>query len=449
MNKRMTMMGLVLVVLSLLPSCGKATKEAAPSQKTETPKYVFLFIGDGMGPVQRQVADHAAREQTGDPLRMETFPVRGRIHTRSANKGITDSAAAATALACGVKTNNGMLGMTPDETVVPPLCAKLSQAGMKIGLLSSVPLNHATPAAFYSHVPKRGMYDEIASQVFKSDVDFLLGNKLLSQSEKQQEIMEAWTKEGLTVATTLPQAAAAKGEARVVAVLDFPDAILEQKDVSAGPGALAAAVSVAIQRLENANGFFMMVEGGKIDWVCHANNAGQSIAETLAMDRAIQVAYAFYRKRPDQTLILVTADHETGGMGLDRSRLDLKRLAELAEKVDELDKALGDEKAITPSSVDHAIANVLGLKELSQEERGKLVEVVQVAKPSKRKVLKCAMSIAQQRAGITWSTGGHTDVDVPVTAIGAGARAFEGTYDNTKIPAKLLRLCLPAPPGVE
>jgi len=440
---------LCLVTLAVLTAISVgATSVAAAGQKSGgagRPKYVFLFIGDGLGAVQRQAADLAARELTGKPLLMETFPVRGRIHTGNVSSQVTDSAAAATALAAGVKTNNGALGMTPDGRAVEPICSKLRRRlGMKIGLISSVQLNHATPAGFYCNVRSRGMYNEIALQVLDSDVHLLAGNGLLSESGKPKEIMRAWRKGGIEVATTLAQAAAAEADARVVAVLSFPEAAQEKKDATAGPGMLARAVAIAIKRLDGPNGFFIMAEGGRIDWLGHANNAGKNIDETLAMDRAIEQAYEFYRKHAAETLIVVTADHETGGMSLDRRRFDAKRLAELAEKGGELSKALGGEEALSMASVQRAMAEVLDLKTLSEDEQAALAEAMQVEKNKKNHVTRCAMNIAQARAGIGWSTGGHTGVDVPVTAVGAGASAFEGTYDNTQIPTKILQLCLPA-----
>lgn len=424
-----------LISLAIMAGCQGASTEARP-------RYVFLFIGDGMGPVQRQVGDIAARKSTGAGLKMEQMPIRGQIHTRSADSAVTDSAAAGTALAAGVKTNNGMLGVAPDGKDVESICTALARDGMKIGLISSVQLNHATPAAFYCHAGKRGSYDDIAAQVAGCGADLLIGNGLLSDSSKQNQFITDWKAAGMTVVTSLDQAAAADPSARMVGVLNFPDAGKEKLDAQAGLGQLASAVKLAIDRLDNPRGFFLMVEGGKIDFGGHANSAAMAIDETLAMDRAIEVALEFYRQRPDDTLIIVTADHETGGMRLDQSRLDLDRLMQLPAMQSALSAAIGDIESATPTSVQKAISDSLGLGSLSDEELAPVERAMKSdMKKRKANVVLAAMNIAQARAGIKWTTTGHTGVDVPVTAIGAGSAAFAGTYDNTQIPARLRKLC--------
>lgn len=432
-----------LMAVSVLAWAGASTFAGEPTGVAgsgERPKYVFLFIGDGMGPVQRQTANLAAKELNGQAMRMEQLPVRGQIHTRAANAEVTDSAAAATALCAGVKTDNGMLGQTPDGKPAEAINTRLArELGMKIGILSSVQLNHATPAAFFSHAGQRGSYDQIAAQVAAGGVDFLMGNGVLSESNRGQEIMASWKEQGLGVITDLSEAAEA---GRLVAVLRFPGAPKEKSDLQAGPGMLARAVAFAVKRLDNPNGFFIMAEGGKVDSGGHANTAGMAIDETHALDRAVEVAYQFYLQHPKQTLIVVTADHETGGMGLEESKLNVKRLWELADLEPKLSAALGnDAETITEASVREAMKSVLGLAALDEQEQAALAKAI-ASTPKNRKAQTqlAAMKIAQARAGVSWSTGGHTAVDVPVTAIGVGAETFAGTYDNTEIPAKILKL---------
>lgn len=414
----------------------------AAAALAEQPRYVFLFIGDGMGPAQRQTAEAAAQAVHGEGLLMENFPVKGQIQTRSADAKVTDSAAAATALAAGVKTNNGMIGQLPDGSNVPSISDRLADAGFKVGVISSVQANHATPAAFYAHVPKRSMYNEIASQFPASRVELLIGNGLNSPDRQQDAIQQAWRDSGIATIGNLSETVPAG--ARVAAILRYPPASTEKQ--TPGPGQLAESVAYAIRRLDNEQGFFIMVEGGRVDWESHANKAGEAIDEVFALDRAIRVADEFRRQRPDQTLIVVTADHETGGMTLNRDRLDVRRLMDLTGKQDDVTKAINELPELTVAAVQALVAERLDLRDLSEDELAQITKAIEEQqKKAQEQVGKTVMKIAQARAGITWTTGGHTGVDVPVTAIGAGAEAFAGSFDNTQIPLKIMNLMLAQP----
>ena len=405
----------------------------------ETPKYVFLFIGDGMGPVQRQVSNLAARTADGKDLVMETLPTKGQIHTRSANNETTDSAAAGTALAAGVKTDNGVLGQLPDGTPVDPIAKTLADAGYKVGVITSIGLNHATPAAFYAHAKSRASYNDIAAQVPAGKLNLLIGNGLLSESQKQDEVLAGWKAAGITTVTNLKDAASAPEP--FVAILKYPTATAEKRESM--PGELANSVSLAISRLQNDKGFFIMTEGAKIDSECHNNKAGEAIDETHAFDRAIKVAYNFYQQHPKDTLIVVTADHETGGMTLHQDRLDTARLLALPGMDGKLNAALSKAGQLTDASAAAAIADVLGITDLTDAERAPIAKAV--ADKDAGRVVRTAITIAQSRAGITFTTGGHTPTDVPVTAVGASAEDFAGTYDNTEIPKRILKAMLPPP----
>ncbi len=410
---------------------------SSEAMAADQPRYVFLFIGDGMGPNQRLVANLASEALHGKPLLMESFPVHGRIQTRSANNVVTDSAAAGTALAAGVKTDNGMLGQLPDGTPVQSIAQRLSDAGFRTGVITSVQLNHATPAAFYSHVPKRAMYNEIAEHYLSSSVHLLIGNGMNSPNKKQEEIQQAWRDGGIAVRKSLDDPAPA--DQRLVTILNYP--VAREEKLRDGPGQLADSVTFAIERLGNERGFFMMVEGGKIDWECHGNWAGEAIEETFAMDRAMQVAEAFRQQHPDDTLIVVTADHETGGMRLHEDRFDPARLIELTVLRHSADQALEALDSLTLEGARQVLAETLKISNLTDKEVERLAKVLE--RNNRGLTLQAIIKIAQDRAGITWTTNGHTGVDVPVTAIGAGAQAFEGEYDNTEIPLRILKLMLP------
>lgn len=404
----------------------------------EQAKYVFLFIGDGMGPVQRQSANLVSKALTGKEMLMETLPARGQIHTKAANSDVTDSAAAATALASGFKTNNGMIGQLPDGTDVQSVTTTLQREGYNTGIITSVGLNHATPAGFFAHADGRNMYNEIAKQIPSTGVDLIIGNGLLSESEKQDEIIAGWKKAGVHVTTSLD--GSAPKDKQVVAILEYPGASTEKKQD--GAGKLAESVAFAIEYLGTAEPFFIMTEGGKVDGEGHGNRAGEAIDETHALDRAVQVAHRFYEQHPEETLIVVTADHETGGMGIVEGKFDPKRIVALIGKGSDMAKAVKGTDVTTESAA-AAVADVLGVTDLSDEEKSQLAKAVdEQKKEDKGQVARAAMLVAQARAGITWQHGGHTGVDVPLTAIGVGADEFKGTFDNTEVPKKILELVL-------
>lgn len=406
----------------------------ADQPKVSTPKYVFLFIGDGMGFEQVKLAQAGLTHRGGGELRMTRLPVKGSMKTRSANLPVTDSAAAATALARGRKTNNGMIGQTPDGQRVESICEAFIHAGMKVGVLTSVGVNHATPAGFYGHAANRNQYNLIASQFPASGINLLAGCALLSEDKSQALILEAWKKAGVGVVEDVSAAASISKDAATVIIAG------NMRSSTTTDSDLAHATAVAIDRLYNPAGFFIMVEGGAIDSAGHENMAWGVVIETLALDRAIEAAYRFYMSHPDETLIIVTADHETGGLSVLDS-LDIARQEEVSDQSNELARLPnGDE--LTTDKITAAMVDVFGIAELSQDELAEL-SLVRALKAEKRHsaAVRACRNIAQARAGAQWSTGGHTGVDVPVYAIGVGSAAFAGNQDNTDIPRKILEAC--------
>ncbi len=408
--------------------------------ETSSPKYIFLFIGDGMGFEQVRLADLALKARDDNAqLRMTRLPVTGQIHTRSANHPITDSAAAATALAAGVRTNNGMIGQAPDGTPVEPISQKLRREGMLIGVLTSVTANHATPAPFYSHAARRNMYEEIGLQFVDSGVHLLAGRGLAGGGGASDRVISAYRENGIAVVTEFSHAAEVPKDRRL--------ALLAPSVGSPAPlqGDLADATALAIERMkDNPAGFFMMVEGGAIDWVCHANQGWASIQETLAMDRAVEVAYQFYLQHPDDTLIVVTADHETGGLAVQEDELDLPALQRIEENRGRFIAAATDEDGtLTLAAALKAFEDLFELSELTEPQREQLADAI--GRRNRNVVTRLAVNVAQASAGITWSTGGHTGVDVPVYAVGAGAERFAGTFDITQIPARIYEAAVGRP----
>ena len=432
-------------------------------------KYVFFFIGDGMGPHQVLSTEMYLAELEGKigrkSLLMTTFPYSGQVATFSANSGITDSAASGTCLASGKKTNNGMIGQTPDGTPAISVASRLKEQGWGIGIMTSVTIDHATPSSHYAHTPSRNNYYVIGTQLAESGFDFFGGSGFDQPQDKKNpaapNLYDLCEQNGYVLAGGYADAKAKIGAQKMLLV---PAERLENRsrhagalpyaiDRKTGDLSLPEIVEVAIAQLSTHDQFFMMAEGGKIDYASHANDGGTVLREVLDFDDAIKVAYDFYMQHPDETLIVVTADHETGGMALGNSdyTLNLKVLAEqkcssdlLSDQLSALQKEAG--KYLTWEQVKEVISKNTGLYtvvEISKEEDqllqaafGQMMQHQGVEKSLYKDInalASKALALLNQKSRLGWTSKGHTASAVPVFAIGVGAERFTGWHDNSEI----------------
>ena len=323
-------------------------------------KYVFYFIGDGMGVNQVNGTEMFQAElQNGrigvEPLLFTQFPVATMATTFSATNSVTDSAAAGTALATGKKTYNHAISVNEEKNAIQTVAEKAKKAGKKVGITTSVSVDHATPAAFYAHQPDRNMYYEIALDLPKAKFDFYAGGGFLKptttfDNKKAPSIFPIFEEAGYTVARGYNDYKAKSQNAEKMILIQEEGAnpsclpyAIDRKDNDL---TLAQITESAIDFLTKGKnkGFFLMVEGGKIDWACHANDAATVFNEVKDMDNAIKVAYEFYKKHPKETLIVVTADHETGGivLGTGKYALNLKALQHQKHSADGLSKRISE-----------------------------------------------------------------------------------------------------------
>ena len=485
MNRFLRTIGTALLVLLLfaVSAFGGANERA---------KYVFLFIGDGMGEAQVAAADLYSIASGNGPLALRGLAVRGEISTRSANAAVTDSAAAGTALATGFKTNNGVLGMDPSGAKKLPTVAEVARdRGMKVGVVTSVFLNDATPAAFYAARPSRTDFYEIGVQMVESGFDYFAGggvNRRAGRKGDLKDVYDLAREKGYRVLRTRAELAAARPPGtRIIAAASVGGALPYETDRPAGSPSLAEFTKHGIELLDNPNGFFMMVEGGKIDWACHRNDVAAAIRDVLAFDAAVKEALAFARARPNDTLIVVLADHETGGMRVDAERAAanlfpaLSAQRESSESFDEKLERFRKGTARTFERMAPLLAESFGLHSPSPAERAALEARAKKGDGAARTALLLALSeeeldelrtafaqsmrakeqrkkdrdylrrwgpyeplsvtatrILNRKAGIEWSSFAHTGADVPVFAQGAGAPLFAGVYDNTEVAEKIL-----------
>jgi len=365
-------LAVLLILCLVVPAC------------TAAPRNVILLIGDGMGYEQVKAAGLYAGGE-GVSLAFEKHHV-GHMTTHSAdrggpNKGVTDSAAAGTALAAGAKTNNGVIARTPDGEDLTTVLEIFARAGKRTGLVTTCPMTHATPACFAAHLENRHQYDAIAEDYFKRSRPNVLfgayykGNKGVDAPQARQAGYD-----DVTTRQALDAFVRKAGHADDVHVSgQFSSAMMpweyagplsveKQNRLAVRPGAtyetaphLSEMAGAALRLLApGREGFFLMIEGGTIDWACHANCIERCVAETVEFAETCRRVLDWARARRD-TLVIITADHECGGLKVVRGR-----------------------------------------------GKGEMPEV-------------------------TWGSGGHTDVPVPVYAVGPGAERLQGEIDNTAL----------------
>lgn len=275
---------------------------------------VIFLIGDGMGISHVSAAQIA---QDYEPLNMERAQHIGLCKTYSASNRVTDSAAAGTALSTGYKTNNGMIGMTPDSIHHPSIREKAERAGMPTGIIATYPVTNATPAAFVGHVPHRRMEDEIATYYVSNTVDVVIGggSRRFDQRADSLNLLDSFRERNYTIATSLEELDDVhEGRVLLLPTEDSMDSIQDGRDKEFLSDATAKALEILTANADAKDtGFFLMVEGSMIDGWSHQNNLEGMIAELYDLDAAVKVAFDYADEHPG-TLVVVTADHSTGGL---------------------------------------------------------------------------------------------------------------------------------------
>lgn len=440
----------------------------------QTPKYIFLFIGDGMGFGQVELSQRFAEKvgtNTGDhSLFFTTFPVATNVCTYSASHPITCSSAAATALASGTKTNNEVLGMDSTKTIpLKSLASQLKEKkGYKVGIITSASIDHATPGGFYAAQPHRSRYYEIGIDAANSGFDFFGGAGLLEPRSKRDPsapcLYDVLKEKGYTMYRGMD--AYRKNPVQDKILLFPSDTILSGLkfaiDRKEGDMSLADLTQSCIDNFEKTakKGFFMMVEGGEIDWASHAHDAATAVKETLDFDQCVRLAYEFYKKHPNETLIMVTADHETGGLAL--GTVDVNLYAELLQYqkcsqetiTAEMQEMKSRKKVPTWEEMKAYLKDKLGLWEhvpvTAREELELIVSYENsFLKKNAQNVVTLyakddpfavdAVALLNKKACVGWTTKSHTGSPVPLYVVGKQADLYSGRRDNTDIPNILKR----------
>ena len=489
-----------LIGLSAIASLNAETKITAPATGKGTPKYVFVFIGDGMSYPQIQSAAYYTgkdaagivdvvkkSENPSDSPEMKAlsfyqFPVAGSASTYDATSFAPDSASTATSIFTGYKTHSSSINVDITKKIKYRTIAEQlrDQKKYKIGVISTVNLNHATPAATYAHQASRKSNYPIGQELVASNFEYFAGGALMDPQDKNKDktsIYDLAKNAGYKVCFDQKSAAALKNgdKALVIAeTLADSDSMSYDNDRKEGEWALRDYVRKGIEVLDNKTGFFMMVEGGKVDWACHANDARSSIADTLALSEAVEEAISFYNKHPKETLILVTADHETGGLTIGYAGTDYNLFFRTLDsqkisyaKFDSDYVSAYKKNGTSFEAVMKDVEKLFGLKmpgaDGSNKNGGLVLTDYELSriKTAYEKTIKndnnrsqmeydiygtyepltiTITHILNAKSGLGWTSNSHTGLPVPVFALGAGQEEFKGFYDNTEIYKKLAKL---------
>ena len=489
-----------LIGLSAIASLNAETKITAPATGKGTPKYVFVFIGDGMSyPQIQSAAFYTGKDAAGivdvvkksenpsdspemKALSFYQFPIAGSASTYDATSFAPDSASTATSIFTGYKTHSSSINVDITKKIKYRTIAEQlrDQKKYKIGVISTVNLNHATPAATYAHQASRKSNYPIGQELVSSNFEYFAGGALMDPQDKNKDktsIYDLAKNAGYKVCFDQKSAAALKNgdKALVIAeTLADSDSMSYDNDRKEGEWALRDYVRKGIEVLDNKTGFFMMVEGGKVDWACHANDARSSIADTLALSEAVEEAISFYNKHPKETLILVTADHETGGLTIGYAGTDYNLFFRTLDsqkisyaKFDSDYVSAYKKNGTSFEAVMKDVEKLFGLKmpgaDGSNKNGGLVLTDYELSriKTAYEKTIKndnnrsqmeydiygtyepltiTITHILNAKSGLGWTSNSHTGLPVPVFALGAGQEEFKGFYDNTEIYKKLAEL---------
>jgi alkaline phosphatase len=428
------------VVAALLAAIATSSAAATPTRPTQTqrPTNVILMIADGCGPATVTLG----RMVAGRPLALDGILV-GSVATGSASSRVTDSAASGTAMASGVKTKNGMIGVDTTGRAVPTVMERAHQRGMATGLVVKSTMTDATPAVFAAHVQRRASQDSIAVQEIEHRVDVLLGGGRdwflpISRGGARKDstdVIATAKRDGYAFVATRAELAAAR-RAPLLGLFAHDDMsyAIDRDTTGSEPGLLEMARKALALLSGRKPGFFLMVEGSLVDHAGHANDPATHVRELLEYDEAVRAMLDFAR-RDGHTLVVSTADHETGGLSLGL-RINDKSYYEVDAEGLRGVKASASRMADSIATSDRSVRRVGDILTRFGFEPT-LDEVVKDLQPNalgpNDAVAHAIAEIESRRARVGWSSGGHTAVDVGLYAFGPGSERFRGFHDNTEV----------------
>ena len=434
-------------------------------------KYIFYFIGDGMsfnhilGTEQYNAAVKGSAEV--ERLNFSTFATRNFVTNYSVSHPVTDSAAAGTALATGSKTANESIGVDAEGRELRNLTDVASEQGYMVGLVTNVGINHATPSAFYGHTSDRFGFPKLVDDYIASEVAFIAGSTIMDMKSgpmgsgvepvTTEQLAERVRNAGILLTLDVEQAAKAEGQRVALVANDKENKhvpyVIDREE--GDKHTLLNHTKAAIEYLsrEAKDGFFLMVEGGKLDYAAHEQDAVTTFYEVNEFASAVDLALAFAEKHPDETLIVVTADHETGGLSLGWDHYEIRMNKLTAQKC----SALGVTKRMQQMRAEgkrdwkeykQLLSDWLGLwshVEITKEEEQLLKDdfyniflkygpMVDGLYNKNEYIVYHAVQILNRHASLDWTSMYHTALYTPIFVNGVGESKFLECRDQTDIP---------------
>jgi len=430
-------------IASALPARAAANAPAAARGSGRRAKNVLFLVSDGMGVGTLALTEKWRRQTAGQGLEwMRLYGLDGARSglqdTASASSAVTDSAAAGSAWGSGERVPNGKINTTADGRELTPIFERARERGMATGLASTCRITHATPAAFAANVPDRDMEDAIARQYLEREVDVVLGG---GRPHFPEELRDAYAKSGHERAETageLERAAQAAKTKRLLGLFadsHMPYAIDRARDraLAQTPG-LVAMFESALAVLERAeNGFFLQVEGGRVDHAGHANDPGAIVRDQLEFDAAVGVALDYVERSPD-TLLIVTTDHGTGGCQLNGVGPAYNDTDEAIRRLGRIEASIEAyrEKVDAPSRIRPLMRDFFGVEPAAETEE-RLREAMGDDDAARYAFGDAVARELEKHTGVGWTSSNHTGEFVEFLALGPGAEATAPCFENARV----------------
>jgi alkaline phosphatase len=467
--KPVTILAVLLLIFSAVALVVSSKASRHESTSLSPPKYIFLFLADGAGIPHMEITRQYNRTVHQEGLVISDKIIKegtlGLMTTDSVDSLSTDSAAAATALASGCKAKNGMLGICADGSVPKTVMEVAKEKGMRIGLVTNSTIYDASPAAFVCHVPKRRLYSAILDRYLEAGVDMLLGGgreQFLPRSEPggrrtdQTNLIASFVNRGYGYVSDKEQLEQAK-EGKLLGLFSLEAMSFEiDRNKKAEPSIYdMTRAAIRILREKNPRGFFVLIENENIDTAAHLTDVASLIRDYREFDRAVGLAYEFYRKHPRETLVLVTSDHETGGLGfteavrdLDNTRSDnrvaatveeLKKIHSIPISLKKAAEILGSNP--TSESIDQLMKTYFKGFTLAPDFKKAILKKQPISRTLYAGPLTSALGMmVANNTQAYWTTTGHTNHPVFVAALGVHAKRFRGYQDNTDFSKHLMAI---------
>jgi alkaline phosphatase len=458
---------ILIVVLAL--SLGASSALGQPRPSFGTPKYVFLFLSDGAGMAHLEIARQYTRHIHNEGFTIVDKIVKegaiGVMTTHAADSLSTDSAAAATAMANGCKANIGGLGICADGTIPTSAMDLAKRRGMSLAVITTAAIYDSSPAAFLCHVPNRRDYPAILSRYLEMDPMILMGggkdqfvrkDRPADRSADNNDMFAAFEKRGYIIVSNKQELAKAS-RSKVLGLFGQRDLPFELDRDKATEPSVADMTRAAIRLLhdQSPKGFFAFIESENTDSASHLSDVASLIQDYREFDRAVGVAYEFYRKYPRETLILVASDHETGGLGFTQALKDLsstrfenqaagttadfKKLQGIKISLRKATELLG--RNPTSESVDKLMHDHFPGFTLAPEYKDAIIKRQPISRTLFTDPVAQALgAMVANNVQAYWQTSTHTNAPVLVAALGIGAERFKGYYDNAEFGVKLKKL---------